>query len=233
MKAKLISTQFLLLVFTLNLFAQKEELYKLNANLITMVENNSSFHLDYKIIMAANGESHPKDTMNTHYYKKSNDIFKMEMGELQTVLRNHTAMLKIDHVNHLIIYEVDTSNSLNGFLLLEQLNALVDSAKSIKKTVDKFTVIYSLQFNKTFNYSSIKLEYTTSTNLLKSLEVEFNQFKGQQYESMRVTYNSWDFKWNDLHNDLQLNRFIEQVNGVYQPVSRFKNYRLIASNKNN
>lgn len=221
------------LLFSIAVMAQKEELYKLNQDLINLVQSNSPLHLAYEITMESTDEPAIKETMESHYYKKSHDIFKMDMGDFQTVFRYKTAMVMADNINGMLFYETDTLKNSGDLLMLAELNALVDSAKSIKKINGKNTVTYVLVFGNTFNYSSINLEYSQSTNLLKSLDARFNQHQGQKYKLMNVAYHSWDLKWQDLDNELQLKNFVENRNGSYQPTGEYKNHKLILAKKMN
>lgn len=211
--------------------AQKEDLNKLNVKLLSVLNNSEGIHLDYLLTVVGNGKEPEIDSMKMSFYKQSKDVFKMEMGNAQTLLRNKNNMLKVDHVNKLIVYEIDTASTEDGSSMLTQLIALTDSATTIKFVKENGFLVYNLSFNKGAIFKHIQLKFSSKTELLNSLYAEYYPAKEQLYNSLFVNYKLWDLDWKDKKNELNINQYIEKVKEGYQPVASFKNYKLLNPQK--
>jgi hypothetical protein len=218
-----------ILLVSFSATAQKEDLNKLNTKLIAVFNNNHGLHLDYTLTVKGKGEE--ADSMNMSFYKRSTDVFKMQMGNAQTLLRDKNKMLKVDHVNKLIAFEIDTTTATNDFAMLAQLMVLADSAQTITFLKEEDLLVYDLVFKPGSTYKHIQLKFSSKTKLPSSLYAEYYPGKEQPYQSLLVNYKLWDLNWKDKNNELNMDQFVEKVNTGYQPAAALKNYKLLDPDK--
>ncbi len=223
---KIILLNITLLLSALSALGQKEDLKKLNAKLNEILHSTAGLHIQYSLVVIGNGAERENDSIKIDLYKKSNEIYKIDMGNVQTLLHCKNKMLKINHLDKVISIETDTNSMMEDQTLLDQLKVLIDSSSSVIFLKVKDDLVYNLIFESTFGYSNVQLTFSSKTHFPKSINVKFNADLGGPYYSISVTYNLWDMNWIDKKDELQINSFVEKNNGYYQPVAALSNYKI-------
>lgn len=219
---------FLLHIALINgllLSAQKADLIKYSSKLNDVLHTQTGLHLHYKLVVVG-VEANSADSMHIDYFKKSDNEFKMVMGNMQTLARIGKMMLKINTIDKVISMEEDTSAVIEEYSLLENLSAIIDSATTITVIKKKGELIYTLSFSPTYMYQVFKLNFNSKTELPNSIYAKYSTQTGQEYSSIAMYYDVWDLNWKDKEDELQLNRFVEFKNNKYVVAAAYSDYKL-------
>lgn len=206
-------------------FAQKAELKQRCHKLMSQIEGDAPFHLQYTITVQGKGEKPEEGSIKMNLYKNGSDE-EFIMGDIQEVMHKNKILFLINHSQKSILVKTDTSTNDKSNILTE-LDKFVDSSTTITSSKKGGLIKYALSYGESYMYKRAELVFSSSTGKLTTIYAEFAANYPEQYNSMKVEYQLWDTSWKPEADFPNYTKYIVMSGTTYRTQDNYKNYKII------
>jgi hypothetical protein len=204
-------------------FAQKEELAFLVNAANDRIQNRDRLHLEYAVMVRAT--SGGSEIMQMHLYK-SEDRQRLQMGEVQEVLREGKRMILVNHLQKIITYQEDSAE-VQTLPIQAELSTLLDSAASVKKIAQGDLLLFELTYsNEYIPFNKVIISFLKKSGLLRSIRQEFVAGNPEGYSLAEITYHHWDNSWKPEAGFPHMDKYLLSAGKTLSLQEPWKGYNL-------